>query len=87
MGEEQRDSAGLAFVDPHQMSAGIYIASQAELEEHGLSREQVLLHELLHVKFSVLSLIPPTEPVGHTLAVENLVNSLTRTLLPKEPPR
>jgi hypothetical protein len=80
--DDSKTQAGMCMVDAHGMKAHIYVAPEEELAGCGLDEEQVLLHEMLHIRLVGLEMIPGTEPIGHTLALENVVNALTKAFLP-----
>lgn len=78
---EPKAQVGMAMVDPHGMKAIIYVAGEEELGEVDLTPEQVLVHEMLHIRLSGLEVVPPTEPAGHTMVLENTIHALTKALL------
>jgi len=79
--EEGRFNAGYCQVDPHQQKAIIYVAPDKDLKEYGLVPEQILIHELLHLRLGHLAMVPASEPVGHNLLLENAIHSLTNAFL------
>jgi hypothetical protein len=78
---EQGVNAGYCECDPHRMVAVIYVAPDELLGEIAVDPEEVLVHELLHLRLGHLVMIPPGEATGQALLLEHAIHGLTRALI------
>jgi hypothetical protein len=81
-GEEpgSRTMAECCQVDTHSLKAVIYVAPGGVLKKIGVSAEEVLVHEMLHIRLAPLVMIPKDEAVGLEMVLENTINGLTKAL-------